>query len=50
MALLALFALVSKLMPAFPQQNLPWILFALPGWLGLAGGLWLMRERRLPRM
>jgi hypothetical protein len=50
MALLALVALVSKLMPAFPQQNLPWILFALPGWLGLAGGLWLMRERRLPRM
>lgn len=50
MALLALFALVSKLMPAFPQQNLPWVLFALPGWLGLAGGLWLMRERRLPRM
>lgn len=50
MALLALFALVSKLVPTFPQQNLPWILFALPAWLGLAGGLWLMRERRLPRM
>ena len=50
MALLALCALASKLFPAFPQQNLPWILFALPAWLGLAGGLWLMRERPLPRM
>ena len=50
MALLALFALVSKLLPAFPQQNLPWILFALPAWLGLAGGMALMHERRLPRM
>jgi hypothetical protein len=50
MVLLALFALASKLLPAFPQQNLPWILFALPAWLGLAGGLWLMRERHLPRL
>ena len=41
--LLSLFALLSKLTPAFPQQNLPWILFALPAWLGLLGGLWLMR-------
>jgi hypothetical protein len=50
MVLLALFALASKLLPAVPQQNLPWILFALPAWLGLAGGLWLMRERHLPRL
>jgi hypothetical protein len=46
LALLSLFALVSKLMPAFPQHNLPWILFALPAWLGLACGLGLMRLRR----
>jgi Domain of unknown function (DUF4105) len=45
MAVLSLFALVSKLMPWFPQQNLAWILFALPAWLGLAYGLWLMRPR-----
>ncbi len=45
LALLSIFALVSKLSPWFPQHNLPWILFALPAWLGLAGGLWLMRAR-----
>jgi hypothetical protein len=45
MTLSSLFALVSKLWPAFPQHNLPWILFALPAWLGLACGLWLMRAR-----
>src|SRR5579875_235082 len=43
--LLAIFALVSKLGPWFPQRNLPWILFALPAWIGLFGGLWLMRLR-----
>ncbi|HEX5961955.1 MAG TPA: DUF4105 domain-containing protein [Rhodanobacteraceae bacterium] len=47
LALLAVFALVSKLSPWFPQQNLPWILFALPAWVGLACGSWLMRARRL---
>ena len=45
MAALALFALFSKLMPAFSQHNLPWILFALPAWIGLSGGMWLMRTR-----
>ncbi|MGH8113502.1 MAG: DUF4105 domain-containing protein [Rhodanobacteraceae bacterium] len=43
LALLAVFALVSKLLPWFPQYNLPWILFGLPAWLGLLIGLWLMR-------
>ena len=41
LALLSAFALVSKLMPWFPQHNLPWILFGLPAWLGLVTGLWL---------
>ncbi|HJR11629.1 MAG TPA: DUF4105 domain-containing protein [Rhodanobacteraceae bacterium] len=45
MTLLSVFALFSKLLPAFPQHNLPWILFALPAWLGLLYGLWLMRAR-----
>jgi hypothetical protein len=45
MTLLSIFALFSKLLPAFPQQNLPWILFALPAWLGLLCGLWLMHAR-----
>ena len=45
MALLSLFALVSKLIPAFPQHNLPWILFALPAWAGLLWGTWLLRSR-----
>ena len=49
MALLAIFALLSKLSPAFPQHNLPWILFALPAWLGLSCGLWLMRTKQLVR-
>ncbi len=42
--LLAVFALVSKLTPWFPQHNLPWILFALPAWLGLLLGLWCARD------
>ncbi len=46
MALLSVFALASKLTPWFPQHNLPWILFALPAWLGLLGGLLLMRAQR----
>lgn len=50
LTLLSLFALLSKLLPTFPQQNLPWILFALPAWLGLLGGVWLMRRRRPPRI
>jgi hypothetical protein len=47
MALFSIFALLSKLSPAFPQHNLPWILFALPAWLGLLCGLWLMRARTM---
>jgi hypothetical protein len=36
LAAIAVFALLSKLLPWFDQQNLPWILFALPPWLALA--------------
>ncbi len=43
MTLLSVFALISKLSPWFPQHNLPWILFALPAWLGLLTGLWCAR-------
>ncbi|HEX7369278.1 MAG TPA: DUF4105 domain-containing protein, partial [Rhodanobacteraceae bacterium] len=46
MTLTSLFALISKLLPAFPQHNLAWIMFALPAWLGLLIALWLMRERQ----
>jgi hypothetical protein len=49
MVLLSVFALVSKLTPWFPQHNLPWILFALPAWLGLFAGLWLMRTNHAAR-
>ncbi|HET9818330.1 MAG TPA: DUF4105 domain-containing protein [Rhodanobacteraceae bacterium] len=49
LTLLAVFALVSKLLPWFPQHNLPWILFGLPAWLGLLGGLWLMRGKQTVR-
>lgn len=41
----AVFSWLAKLTPAFAQHNLPWILFAVPAWLGLLGGLWLMRAR-----
>jgi hypothetical protein len=47
MAAFSLFALFSKLTPWFPQHNLPWILFALPAWVGLFGGMWLMQARNL---
>ena len=43
----AVLALVIYLLPAFPQQNLPWLLFAIPIWLAItvtarnpAGALW----------
>ncbi len=49
MALLSLFASLSKLTPWFPQHNLPWIALALPAWLGLLIGLWLVRERQVVR-
>ena len=45
MLLLALFGLLSKVLPGFPQHNLPWIAFAVPAWLGLGIGVWLMRAR-----
>jgi Domain of unknown function (DUF4105) len=41
----AAFALVARLATWLPQHNLPWILFALPAWLGLLAGLWMMRRR-----
>ncbi|MDQ2971960.1 MAG: DUF4105 domain-containing protein [Pseudomonadota bacterium] len=44
LTVLAAFALLSKALPRFPQQNLPWILFALPLWLGLLYGLWRNRS------
>ncbi|MBS0381756.1 MAG: DUF4105 domain-containing protein [Proteobacteria bacterium] len=47
LTLSAVFALASKPTPWFPQHNLPWILFALPAWLGLLTGAWLMRPRNL---
>lgn len=40
LALAAAFALFSKILPGFPQQNLPWILLGLPLDLALAGVLW----------
>ena len=50
MTLLSIFALISKLLPGFPQHNLPWILFALPAWLGLSCGLWMMRRAFHPQI
>lgn len=41
----AAFALLSKTLPWFPQHNLPWILFALPAWLGLLYGLFCSGQR-----
>ena len=43
LALAAAFALFSKILPGFPQQNLPWILLGLPLDLALAGVLWRRR-------
>jgi hypothetical protein len=40
MTLAALAALVVNLTGLLPQQNLPWILLALPVWLGVLFGLW----------
>lgn len=37
--------LALKATPWGPQRNLPWILFALPTWIGVAIGVWLMRPR-----
>lgn len=48
--LLCIVALAGKLTPWLPQHNLPWILLALPAWLGLAFGLWLMRDARANRI
>jgi len=44
MTLTAMAALLVNLAGWLPQQNLPWILFALPVWLGLLCGI---RRRRL---
>ena len=43
LALAAAFALFSKILPWFPQQNLPWILLGLPLDLALAWALWRRR-------
>lgn len=43
LALAAAFALISKILPGFPQQNLPWILLGLPLDLALTGLLWRRR-------
>jgi hypothetical protein len=40
---LALIGLLLKLTPWGPQHNLPWLLFAIPAWCGLLGGLRLQR-------
>lgn len=47
LTLAAIAGIALKATPWAPQQNLPWILFALPAWLGLLAGLWLMRPRNL---
>lgn len=47
---LACVGAILKLTPFAPQQNLPWILFALPAWIGLLAGLWLMRPRNPGRV
>lgn len=44
MALAAIAALVVNLAGLLPQRNLPWILLALPAWLGLLSGV--MRSNR----
>ncbi len=44
LALLSAFALLARLAGWLPQHNLPWILFALPAWLGLACGCWMLRK------
>ena len=43
LALAAAFALFSKILPGFPQRNLPWILLGLPLDLALTGVLWRRR-------
>lgn len=50
LTVLAIVGLILKLTPFAPQHNLPWILFALPAWLGLLAGLWLMRPRNPHRL
>ncbi|HWG11486.1 MAG TPA: DUF4105 domain-containing protein [Rhodanobacteraceae bacterium] len=44
--LAALIALAGHLSGWLPQRNLPWILFALPAWIGLAAGV----RSALPRV
>jgi hypothetical protein len=36
----AFIGLLIHLLPGKTQQNLPWLLFALPVWLAIAAGLW----------
>jgi hypothetical protein len=36
----AVIGLLLHFLPGHPQQNLPWLLFAIPVWLALAVGMW----------
>ncbi|HEU0277503.1 MAG TPA: DUF4105 domain-containing protein [Rhodanobacteraceae bacterium] len=46
-AALALIGFVLKLTSWAPQHNLPWIALAVPAWLGMLIGVWLMRGRAI---
>ncbi|MGN6313595.1 MAG: lipoprotein N-acyltransferase Lnb domain-containing protein [Rhodanobacteraceae bacterium] len=48
MALAAIVALIVNLTNLLPQRNLPWILLALPVWLGLLFGLGASIQKRQP--
>jgi hypothetical protein len=36
----ALLGVLLHLLPGVTQQNLPWLLFAIPVWFAIAAGLW----------
>ena len=46
MTLAAIAALIVNLAGVLPQRNLPWVLLALPIWLGLLSGMWRARGDR----
>jgi hypothetical protein len=46
----ALAGLLIYLVMATAQQNLPWLLFAIPVWLAIALGLWRTPHTALPRL
>jgi hypothetical protein len=43
----AFLGLLLHVLPGGTQQNLPWLLFAIPAWLAVALGLWPRRQRSL---